>query len=75
MLNVSTHLTLISPALGEISLRKALPICAAANGSFPPLNSNSLLKLTNIPCAVSGRRNLADRYKKKLQLALEDTHF
>mmetsp|Transcript_15187 Transcript_15187/g.40760 ORF Transcript_15187/g.40760 Transcript_15187/m.40760 type:complete len:285 (-) Transcript_15187:16-870(-) len=45
-----------SPALGEISLRKELPICATPNGSFPPLNASSRAKLTKMPCAVSGRK-------------------
>jgi len=44
------------PDLGEISLRKALPICAAANGNFSWLKSYRRLKLTNMPCAVSGRK-------------------
>mmetsp|Transcript_8851 Transcript_8851/g.23247 ORF Transcript_8851/g.23247 Transcript_8851/m.23247 type:complete len:244 (-) Transcript_8851:219-950(-) len=46
-----------SPDFGAISLRKLSPICAHANGSRPPLISSSRLKLTKIPCAVSGRRN------------------
>ena len=50
----------MSPDLGEISFLKALPIWAPANGSFPPLNSSSLLKFTKIPCAVSGLKNLIE---------------
>lgn len=53
-----TDLTLKSPARGEISFLKPHPICAPPNGNFPLLKSKSLLKLRNIPCAVSGRRNL-----------------
>ena len=41
-----------------LTYRKALPIWAAAKGSLPLFNSNSRLKLTKIPWAVSGRRNL-----------------
>lgn len=55
--NVS-YRTRNKPDLGDISFLKAFPIWAAANGSFPWLNSNSLLKLTKIPWAVSGLRNL-----------------
>jgi hypothetical protein len=51
-------LTLSKPDLGAISFLNACPICAAANGNLPPLNSNNLLKLTKIPCAVSGLKNL-----------------
>jgi hypothetical protein len=53
-----TYLTLMSPDRGEISFRKAFPICAAANGKRPWLNSSRRLKFTNIPCAVSGRKKL-----------------
>src|SRR3954465_15862009 len=41
---------------GVISLRKLLPTCAIPNGGFLRLVCNTLAKLTNIPCAVSGRR-------------------
>jgi len=57
-LNYHTDLTLISPDRGEISLRNEFPICAAANGSRPWLNSSRRLKFTKIPCAVSGRKKL-----------------
>ncbi|RNA08828.1 hypothetical protein BpHYR1_053912 [Brachionus plicatilis] len=50
------YLTLRRPDLGEISFLNEFPICAAANGSFPWLNSSNLLKLTNMPWAVSGLR-------------------
>ena len=56
------YLTLRSPDLGEISFLNALPICAAANGSLPLLKSNNRLKLTKIPCAVSGRRKLENEW-------------
>ena len=57
-----SYLTLRSPDLGEISFLNALPICAAANGSLPLLKSNNRLKLTKIPCAVSGRRKLENEW-------------
>lgn len=57
------YLTLIKPDLGEISFLNALPIWAAANGSLPWLKSKSLLKLTNIPWAVSGRKYLEMKSK------------
>src|SRR6476620_8670447 len=41
---------------GVISLRNDLPICAIPNGGFLRLVASTLLKLTNMPCAVSGRR-------------------
>ncbi len=41
---------------GVISLRKALPIWAIPNGGFLRANCRTFLKLTKIPCAVSGRR-------------------
>ena len=53
-----TNLTLSKPDLGDISFLKALPTDAAPKGSRPLLNSNSFLKFTNIPCAVSGLRKL-----------------
>ena len=39
-----------------ISLRKLLPICAMPNGGFTRSDDVTFLKLTKIPCAVSGRR-------------------
>src|SRR5215204_5189804 len=39
---------------GVISFRKDLPICAIPKGTFTRLVCNTFLKLTNIPCAVSG---------------------
>ncbi len=39
-----------------ISFRKAFPICAMPKGTFTRAVSTTLLKLTKIPCAVSGRR-------------------
>ncbi len=41
---------------GVISLRKLLPICAMPNGGFTRIDDVTFLKLTKIPCAVSGRR-------------------
>jgi len=41
---------------GVISLRNAFPIWAMPNGSFRLVASSTCLKLTKIPCAVSGRR-------------------
>src|SRR3954449_6909212 len=41
---------------GVISLRNDLPICAMPNGGFLRLVVSTFAKLTNIPCAVSGRR-------------------
>src|SRR5438105_2963611 len=40
---------------GEISLRKPLPICAMPNGTRCRELLSTLAKLTNMPCAVSGR--------------------
>src|SRR5271170_5354600 len=48
--------TRMSPERGEISLRKDFPMEAEAKGMCALLNSRSLLKLRNCPCAVSGRR-------------------
>ena len=45
---------------GVISLRKLLPICAMPNGGFTRIDSVTFLKLTKMPCAVSGRRNAAE---------------
>ncbi len=42
---------------GVISLRKLLPIWAIPNGGFTRIDEVTFLKLTKIPCAVSGRRN------------------
>ena len=39
-----------------ISLRKLLPICAMPNGGFTRSDEVTFLKLTKMPCAVSGRR-------------------
>src|SRR5215471_6989116 len=44
---------------GVISLRKLLPICAMPNGTRTRDESSTFLKLTKIPCAVSGRKNAA----------------
>ena len=41
---------------GVISLRKLLPIWPMPNGSFLRVVRWTLLKLTKMPCAVSGRR-------------------
>ncbi len=41
---------------GVISLRKLLPICAIPNGGFTRSDEVTFLKLTKMPCAVSGRR-------------------
>src|SRR5688572_19719710 len=41
---------------GVISFRKDLPIWAMPNGGFLRDVSSTFLKLTNMPCAVSGRR-------------------
>ena len=40
---------------GVISLRKLLPTWAMPNGGFLRLVCSTLTKLTNMPCAVSGR--------------------
>src|SRR5262249_22737345 len=42
---------------GVISLRKLLPAWAIPNGTLTRTVSTTFLKLTNIPWAVSGRRN------------------
>ena len=39
---------------GVISLRKLLPICATPNGGFTRIDEMTFLKLTKMPCAVSG---------------------
>ena len=41
---------------GVISLRNALPICAMPNGGLRRAICATFLKLTKMPCAVSGRR-------------------
>src|SRR3954451_2666938 len=41
---------------GVISLRNDLPICAMPNGGFLRAVVCTFLKLTKMPCAVSGRR-------------------
>ena len=41
---------------GVISLRKLLPICAMPNGGLTRIDEVTFLKLTKMPCAVSGRR-------------------
>ena len=41
---------------GVISLRKLLPTCPIAKGTRTRVLSSTFLKLTKIPCAVSGRR-------------------
>ena len=41
---------------GVISLRNDLPTCAIPNGGFLRANCSMFLKLTKMPCAVSGRR-------------------
>ena len=41
---------------GVISLRKLLPVCAMPNGGFLRAVVSTFLKLTKMPCAVSGRR-------------------
>ena len=41
---------------GVISLRKLLPTWAIPKGGFFRLVCSTLAKLTNMPCAVSGRR-------------------
>ena len=41
---------------GVISLRNAFPICAMPKGSFRRIVWSTFEKLTNMPCAVSGRR-------------------
>ena len=43
---------------GVISLRNALPICAMPNGGLRRENWSTFLKLTKMPCAVSGRRKM-----------------
>ncbi len=53
---ISNSLTLRSPFLGLISFLKPLPSVTPPNGSYPLLKSKSLLKLVNIPWAVSGLR-------------------
>ena len=45
---------------GVISLRKVLPICAIPNGGFLRVVVCTFLKLTKMPCAVSGRRYATD---------------
>src|SRR4051795_8639676 len=45
---------------GVISLRNDLPICAIPNGGFLRVVVCTFLKLTKIPCAVSGRRYAID---------------
>src|SRR5687768_243729 len=45
---------------GVISLRNDLPIWAMPNGGFLREVSITFLKLTNMPCAVSGRRYATD---------------
>src|SRR5450432_4042715 len=45
---------------GVISLRNALPICAIPNGGFLREVVWTFLKLTKMPCAVSGRRYATD---------------
>ncbi len=41
---------------GVISLRNDLPIWAIPNGGLRRANWSTFLKLTKMPCAVSGRR-------------------
>ena len=41
---------------GVISLRNALPICAMPKGGLRRAIWATFLKLTKMPCAVSGRR-------------------
>src|SRR3954451_13216436 len=45
---------------GVISLRNDLPIWAIPNGGFLRDVSITVLQLTNMPCAVSGRRYATD---------------
>ena len=45
---------------GVISLRNDLPICAMPNGGFLRVVVCTFLKLTKMPCAVSGRRYATD---------------
>src|SRR5438876_2349469 len=45
---------------GVISLRNDLPICAIPNGGFLRDVVCTFLKLTKMPCAVSGRRYAID---------------
>ena len=45
---------------GVISLRNDLPICAIPNGIFLREVLWTFLKLTNMPCAVSGLRKISD---------------
>ncbi len=45
---------------GVISLRNDLPICAIPNGGFLRVVVCTFLKLTKMPCAVSGRRYAID---------------
>ena len=45
---------------GVISLRNDLPICAIPNGGFLRVVVCTFLKLTKMPCAVSGRRYATD---------------
>src|SRR3954447_22558540 len=45
---------------GVISLRNDLPTCAIPNGGFLRVVVCTFLKLTKMPCAVSGRRNAID---------------
>src|SRR3954451_2523609 len=45
---------------GVISLRNDLPTCAMPNGGFMRAVVCTFLKLTKMPCAVSGRRYATD---------------
>ena len=45
---------------GVISLRNDLPICAMPNGGLRRASCATFLKLTKMPCAVSGRRYASD---------------
>src|SRR6476646_5012263 len=45
---------------GVISLRNDFPICAIPNGGFFRAVVCTFLKLTKMPCAVSGRRYATD---------------
>ena len=61
---------------GVISLRNALPICAMPNGGLRRAIWATFLKLTKMPCAVSGRRNaseprLLDRADPRLEHEVE----
>ena len=46
---------------GVISLRKLLPTCAIPNGTRLRIERCTFLKLTKIPCAVSGRKKISLR--------------